>query len=65
VESTALIYFAYMMTDGFLWCYRETFDTEYHVSDGQLPSWFIKFTPAVVRDWTKKLTRSSNTRVLR
>src|SRR6185437_4667433 len=39
IESLALIYHAYLMTDAFLWRYRDTFSTEFQISDSQIPAW--------------------------
>jgi hypothetical protein len=55
VESSALMYNAYMMTDAFLWCYSDNFAEKYRVSDDQVPSWSVRFTPDIVRERTAML----------
>jgi hypothetical protein len=59
--SSALMYHAYMMTDAFLWCYSEAFAEHYRVSDDQIPSWGVRFTPDIVQEWTALLARSHRT----
>jgi hypothetical protein len=61
IESSALMYHAYMMTDAFLWCDSDTFAEQYRVSDDQVPSWNVRFTPDIVREWTAMLARSPRT----
>jgi hypothetical protein len=58
VESSALMYQAYMMTDAFLWCSRETFAEQFRVPDNQVPAGLVRFTPETVREWKMKLARS-------
>lgn len=65
VESLALMYHAYMMTDAFLWCYRDTFSEEFKISDSEIPRWMIRFTPEVVAKWSRVLARSASTWRLR
>jgi hypothetical protein len=60
IESVALMYHAYLMTDAFLWRYRETFSTEFRLSDSQTPAWRVQFTPDVIAEWTRRLSRSAN-----
>ena len=60
IESVALMYHAYLMTDAFLWRYRETFSTEFRLSDSQTPAWRVQFTPDVIVEWTRRLSRSAN-----
>ena len=64
-EATALIYHAYLMTDAFLWCYREKFTPEYQVDAEPSPRWLINFSPATVRDWRLGLKDSSSSLLLR
>jgi len=54
------MYHAYLMTDAFLWRYRETFSTEFRLSDSQTPAWRVQFTPDVIAEWTRRLSRSAN-----
>jgi hypothetical protein len=65
VESLALMYHAYVMTDAFLWCYRDTFSEEFKISDSEIPRWLIRFTPEIVAEWSRVLARSSSTWRLR
>jgi hypothetical protein len=65
VESTALMYHAYMMTDAFLWCHRDTFTEKFRIADTQLPTWLIRFTPDIIREWTRKLMRPASVYRLR
>lgn len=65
IELTALMYHAYMMTDAFLWCYRDSFSPEFKITDQQVPDWRIRFTPEVTREWTDKLSTSASVRSLR
>ena len=64
-EATALMYHAYLMTDAFLWCYRETFAPEYKVDAVPSPRWLIKFSPSTARDWRLALKDSSSSLALR
>jgi hypothetical protein len=65
IESMALMYHAYMMTDAFLWSYRDSFSAEFKISDQQVPEWQIRFTPEVTRQWTDKLSTSASVCSLR
>ena len=65
VESLALMYHAYMMTDAFLWCYRGTFSEEFKISDSEIAGWLIRFTPELVALWSRVLARSASTWRLR
>src|ERR1700746_2739091 len=35
------------LTDAFLWCYSDTFAEQYRVSDDQVPTWNVRFTPDI------------------
>jgi NTE family protein len=65
IEVTALAYHAYLMTDAFLWCYRETFAPEYQVDAVPNPRWQIEFTPSTVRAWQLALKDSPSSLALR
>lgn len=64
-ESVALMYHAYLMTDAFLWCYRDTFSEEFRIADSQTPEWLVRFTPEVVAKWSRIMTRSASAYRLR
>jgi NTE family protein len=64
-EATALMYHAYLMTDAFLWCYRETFAANYQVEAVPNPKWLIEFSPSMVKSWELALQHSSSSLVLR
>jgi hypothetical protein len=53
------------MTDAFLWCYNDAFAEQYKISDDQIPSWFVRFTPDIVREWMATLGRSHSVYRLR
>ncbi len=59
IEALALMYHAYLMTDAFLWCYRETFSDEFKITEEQRPQWLIRFTRDVVAQWSRVLARSA------
>jgi hypothetical protein len=59
-ESIALMYHAYLMTDPFLWCYRDTFPQEYQVDARPEPRWWIEFTECITAEWRVALENSSN-----
>lgn len=59
VESTALIYHAYMMTDAFLWSYDDTFSREFRVRQDNLPQGLIRFTQETIQEWSRGLTHSA------
>ena len=65
IEATALMYHAYIMTDAFLWCYRNTFRAEYQVDSRPTPEWRIEFSPILVSRWVAGLKDSSSTWRLR
>jgi NTE family protein len=58
-ECSALMYHAYLMTDCFLWCYRDTMTQEYKVPARPEPRWLLEFTPEVQAEWRNHLTGSS------
>jgi NTE family protein len=58
-ECSALMYHAYLMTDCFLWCYRDTMTQEYQVPARPEPRWLLEFTPEVQAEWLNRLTGSS------
>ena len=62
-EAIALMYHAYLMTDAFLWCYRDTFPKDYRVDALPQPEWLVEFTERKTADWRLALELSS--RVLR
>jgi len=64
VESEALMYHAYTMTDAFLWAHRETCPVDYRVPAEPNPSWRIEFTDLKIRQWQNGLTRSERGRIL-
>jgi NTE family protein len=65
IESLALMYHAYLMTDAFLWCYRDAFSEGFRIGDSQTPEWLVRFTPEVVAKWSRILTRSARSWRLR
>lgn len=58
-EATALMYHSYLMTDAFLWCYRETFAPDYQVDALPTPKWLIEFSTDEVNRWRTALRDSS------
>ena len=58
-ECSALMYHAYLMTDCFLWCYRDTMTQEYQVPARPEPRWLLEFTPEVQAEWRNHLTGTS------
>ena len=58
-ECSALMYHAYLMTDCFLWCYRDTMTQDYQVPARPEPRWLVEFTPEVQAEWRNHLTGSS------
>ncbi len=58
-ECSALMYHAYLMTDCFLWCYRDTMTQEYQVPARPEPRWLLEFTPEVQEEWRNHLTGTS------
>ena len=63
IECNALMYHAYLMTDCFLWRYRDTMAGEYRVPANPAPSWQIEFSQETATRWDSELSRSG--RVLR
>jgi NTE family protein len=63
VECNALMYHAYLMTDCFLWRYRDTMAEEYRVPTNPAPSWQIEFSQETATRWDSELSGSG--RVLR
>jgi hypothetical protein len=59
-EAVALMYHAYVMTDAFLWCYRNTFSGLYRVNDEPDPKWLIDFTPVLIDEWREALRKSDS-----
>jgi NTE family protein len=57
-ECTALMYQAYLMTDCFLWCYRDTMSEEYTVPATPAPSWRVEFSPETAAQWESELADS-------
>jgi NTE family protein len=57
-ECTALMYHAYLMTDCFLWCYRDTMSEEYRVPASPAPSWRIEFPSETPAQWEGELADS-------
>jgi NTE family protein len=57
-ECTALMYHAYLMTDCFLWCYRETISEEYRVPSNSAPNWRIEFSSETTGQWDGELADS-------
>jgi hypothetical protein len=60
LESLALMYHAYLMTDAFLWCYRDTLSEGFRIVESQTPEWLVRFTPDVVAEWNRVLTRCAS-----
>jgi NTE family protein len=58
IETEALMYHAYSLTDAFSWCYRDTFGDRYRVS-GLSDSWRIGFDPTIIATWKNELERSA------
>ena len=59
IECTALMYHAYLMTDCFLWCYRDTMSKDYQVPTPPGPTGLIEFTSETAALWQNALERSS------
>jgi NTE family protein len=57
-ETTALMYHAYLMTDAFLWCYRETFASRYQVAEIPNPRWLVEFSEETINNWRAALKDS-------
>ena len=53
------MYYAYLITDAFFWCYRDTFSDEVRIAEVQPPQWLIRFTPDVVAQWSRVLADSA------
>jgi hypothetical protein len=61
IETTALMYHAYSMTDAFRWCYRDTFATEYQIGSRPSPKWRIDFCRDQITEWRLGLKDSAGT----
>lgn len=59
-EVMALMYHAYMMTDAFLWHYRDSYPSAYQLERAAPPGWLIEFTPTIVAEWNESLRRSAS-----
>jgi hypothetical protein len=57
-ECTALTYHAYLLTDCFLWCYKDTMSEEYRVAASPAPTWRIEFSPETATKWESELADS-------
>jgi NTE family protein len=57
-ECTALMYHAYLMTDCFLWCYRDSMSEEYRVPSNPAPTWRIEFSSETTAQWDSELDDS-------
>ena len=57
-ECTALMYHAYLMTDCFLWCYRDDMGEEYRAPASPAPPWRIEFSSETVAQWDAELADS-------
>ena len=57
-ECTALKYHAYLLTDCFLWCYKDTMSEEYRVAASPAPTWRIEFSPETATKWESELADS-------
>lgn len=58
IETEALMYHAYSLTDAFAWCYRDTFADRFRVS-GLSGSWRISFDPGIVAAWKSELEQGA------
>ncbi len=58
VECAALMYHAYIMTDCFLWRYRDTMAEAYKVPAVPGPNWQIEFGSERVAQWDAGLSKS-------
>lgn len=65
IECRALMYHAYLMTDCFLWCYRDTMSEEYRVPASPAPPWRIEFSPETAAQWDAELADSGRVFLLR
>jgi NTE family protein len=57
-ECTALMYHAYLMSDCFLWCYRDTMSEQYRVPASPAPPWRIEFSSETAAQWEGDLADS-------
>lgn len=57
-ECTALMYHAYLMTDCFLWCYRDNMSEEYRVPSNPAPTWRVELSPEMAAQWDDELSNS-------
>lgn len=57
-ECTALMYHAYLMTDCFLWCYRDNMGEEYRVPSDPAPTWRIELSTEMTAQWDGGLADS-------
>jgi hypothetical protein len=57
-ECTALMYHAYLMTDCFLWCYRDTMSEKYRVPASPASPWRIEFSSETTAQWDSELADS-------
>ncbi len=64
VECEALMYHAYLLTDAFLWHYRDTLPAAYRVPRESSPAWQIDFDSAKNSEWKKGLANSHKRRIL-
>jgi NTE family protein len=58
IECNSLMYHAYLMTDCFLWRYRDTMAAEYRVPANPAPSWQIEFSQETAVRWDRELYNS-------
>jgi len=63
IECEALMYHAYLLTDAFLWHYRDTLPPEYQIPEKPDPGWRIEFDKAKVNEWKKGLAKSHKRRI--
>jgi NTE family protein len=61
IETNALMYHGYLMTDCFLWCYRGSFSPEYLVPNTPEPVWRLSFTQELADSWRNELQTSRRT----
>jgi NTE family protein len=59
IECTALMYHAYLMTDCFLWCYRNTMSEPYRVPANPAPAWLMEFCSETAAQWDRELADSA------
>jgi NTE family protein len=57
-ECTALRYHAYLMSDCFLWCYRDAMSEQYRVPASPAPPWRIEFSSDTAAQWEGELADS-------